>query len=158
MKVGLKLFWWWINWKSNYGWINLKSKKRVWNLWLITPKHKVIISKFNILHLKWKKLGIAPSFYLVLSEEYSKPTQTSKKERLAKLVDGWIPLTVFAKSFLLDVWLGSEYVSHYPGTFSIIVNWNYHFESSKHLSNVISDHQANTVGKDMDPVTSLKPN
>ena len=28
-----------------------------------------------------------------------------------KIVYGWKPLTIFAKSFILDVWIGSEYNS-----------------------------------------------
>ena len=79
-------------------------------------------------------------------------------ERFAKIVNGWIPLTVFTKSFILDVWLGPEHVCNYPGSFSIIATWNYHFDPFKHLSNVISDHQVYTVGKDIDPVTSLRLN
>ena len=32
-------------------------------------------------------------------------------EIFAKIVDGFQPLTILAKSSILDVWLGSEYVS-----------------------------------------------
>ena len=32
----------------------------------------------------------------------------SKMERFAKMVNGWKPLTIFAKSSILYVWLGSE--------------------------------------------------
>ena len=43
---------------------------------------------------------------------FSKQTsQTTKMDLLAKIVNGWKPLTIFAKPFILDVWLGSEYAS-----------------------------------------------
>ena len=55
-----------------------------------------------------------------------------------KIINGWILVTVFTKGSVLDVWLGSEYVSNYAGFFSIIFNWGYHFEFSKKFSNLIS--------------------
>ena len=39
------------------------------------------------------------------------PSRASNMELLAKIVNGWKPFTVFAKSSILDVWLGSEYTS-----------------------------------------------
>ena len=39
-----------------------------------------------------------------------------------KIVNGIIQSTIFAKSSILDVSLGSEYVSDYPDVFSIIIN------------------------------------
>lgn len=50
--------------------------------------------------------GFASIFYLALLETYLEPSQTSKLERLATIVNGWIPFTVFAKSSILDVWQG----------------------------------------------------
>ena len=76
------------------------------------------------LHLLWNK---------VLTETSSEHSQTFKIERFSKLVNGWIRLTVFAKSYILDFGLRSEHVCDYPGFFSVIVNWNYHFKPSKHL-------------------------
>ena len=107
------------------------------------------IRRYYRLYLLWNK---------VLSEAYSEPSQTFKMERFSKMVNGWILLTFFAKNFILDVWLGSEHVSDYPGIFSIIVKWNYHAQPSKHLFNVISVHQEKTVGKNIHPVTSLRRN
>ena len=43
-----------------------------------------------------------------LLDPYSEPSQTSKMELFAKLVKGFLPLTVFAKSYILDIWLGFE--------------------------------------------------
>ena len=40
---------------------------------------------------------------------YSEPYQTSKMDRLAKIVYGFYPLTIFAKRSILDIWKGSEY-------------------------------------------------
>ena len=44
-------------------------------------------------------------------EGYSKPNQTSKMYLMAKTFNGFLPLTIFAKSSILDVWLGSECAS-----------------------------------------------
>ena len=41
---------------------------------------------------------------------YSEPYQKSKMVRFAKIVNGLKLLTIFAKSSILDVWLGSEYI------------------------------------------------
>ena len=40
--------------------------------------------------------GIAPSFYLVLSEAYSEPTHRYQMDDFAKIVNGQIPLIAFA--------------------------------------------------------------
>ena len=45
------------------------------------------------------------------SEAYSEPCQTPKIELFVKIVSGWKLLTIFAKSFILDIWRGSEYAS-----------------------------------------------
>ena len=60
-------------------------------------------------------------------------------DRFKKTVNDWIPLTIFAKSFILDVWMSSKYVSNYQRVSSVIINWGCHFESSKNLFNVISN-------------------
>ena len=52
-------------------------------------------------------------------EEYPEPCQTSKIELCTKMVYGFWPLTIFASSFILDVWLGSEYASQYH-----VSHWN----------------------------------
>ena len=44
-----------------------------------------------------------------ISEDHSQPSQTSKMELLAKIVNSWNLLTISAKTYILDVWLGSEY-------------------------------------------------
>ena len=41
-------------------------------------------------------------------EAYSEPSGTSKMEVFAKIVNSCQPLIIFAKSSILDVWLGSE--------------------------------------------------
>ena len=43
-----------------------------------------------------------------LLDPYSEPSQTSEMELFAKLVKGFLRLTVFAKSYILDIWLGFE--------------------------------------------------
>ena len=49
--------------------------------------------------------------YCYRAEPYLEPSHTSKMERFAKKVNSWKPLTIFAKRFVWDVWLGSEYTS-----------------------------------------------
>ena len=44
-------------------------------------------------------------------EALSEPSQTSKMEHFAKLVNYRKPLTIFAKGSILDFWLGSKYAS-----------------------------------------------
>ena len=46
--------------------------------------------------------------YLWLTETYSEPIKTSKIELFAKINNDLKPLTIFAKSFTLDICLGSE--------------------------------------------------
>ena len=43
------------------------------------------------------------------SESHSEPSQTSRVELFTKIVNGSKSLIVFARSFILDDWLGSEY-------------------------------------------------
>ena len=45
------------------------------------------------------------------SEMYSDPYHTCKWEIFTKIVHGFHPLTIFAKSSLLDVWWKCEYAS-----------------------------------------------
>ena len=45
------------------------------------------------------------------SEAYVEPCQMSKMEVLAKIVNGFSFLTIFVKSFILDVWKDSEFAS-----------------------------------------------
>ena len=70
----------------------------------------------------------APSFCLVLSEAHL-PCETPNIACFAKLANGWIQSTTFAKSSILDVWLGSKYVSE-PDVSSIEANddefWIFH--------------------------------
>ena len=42
---------------------------------------------------------------------YSEHCQTSKMERSAKITNSFLPLTVFAKRSVLDVWQDSEYAT-----------------------------------------------
>ena len=41
----------------------------------------------------------------------SEPSQTSKMDFFEKIINSWKPLTIFAKSTILEVWLSSAYVS-----------------------------------------------
>ena len=51
------------------------------------------------------------TFVEKISEVYSKHCQTFKMEIFAKIVNGFQPLTFFAKSSIVEVWQGSEYAS-----------------------------------------------
>ena len=100
-----------------YGWVSVKLKKRVLNLWLITSQCK---AKIKLLKTNWNKgeeicrdcsldmvcdtNGITPDFYLELSAAYSKSCQISKMDRFAKIANGWIMLTVFTISSKLNLW------------------------------------------------------
>ena len=46
---------------------------------------------------------------LATAETYSEPSQTSKMEFFAKIINSWKPLTIFAKCFILDTRQCSEY-------------------------------------------------
>ena len=63
-------------------------------------------SKFSV-HLSVEHPGtnLAPEL------AYSDPFQTSEMEIFVEIVNGYLLLTIFAKSFILDVWQGSEYAS-----------------------------------------------
>ena len=55
--------------------------------------------------LTFSKLNII----LATVETYTEPSQTSKMELFAKIVNSWKPLTIFAKCFILDTRQCSEY-------------------------------------------------
>ena len=44
-----------------------------------------------------------------MTQAYSGPSQVSKMECFAKIVNSWKSLTIFAKRSILDAWQGSEY-------------------------------------------------
>ena len=50
-------------------------------------------------------------FHLHTPGVYWGPSQTCKMALFAKIVNGWKTLNIFAKSSILDVWLGSECAS-----------------------------------------------
>ena len=59
---------------------------------------------------------------------YSEPCQTPKIECFVQIVNSFQSLTIFAKSSILDIWLGSEYVAALQGlglslSLSIIQFW-----------------------------------
>ena len=50
---------------------------------------------------------ITGTFYGRAAEAYSKPNRMSKMEAFAKILNCFQPLSVLAKSFILDVWMAS---------------------------------------------------
>ena len=79
-----------------------------------------------------------PGFCLALSEAYSWLCEAPYMKCLAKIVNSWIQSTIFAESSILDVSLGSEYISDYLEAFSIITDWHFQFESFMNVFNLIS--------------------
>ena len=45
------------------------------------------------------------------AEAYQEPSQAPKMELFAKIVNDFHSLTIFAKSYISDIWLGSECAS-----------------------------------------------
>ena len=50
-------------------------------------------------------------YEVFFSGTYWEPSQISKIECFTKIVNDSKQLVIFAKSFILDIWLGSEYAS-----------------------------------------------
>ena len=50
---------------------------------------------------------------LLITETYSEPSQTSKMKLFMEINKGFQALIVFAKSLILDFWVGSEYGSEF---------------------------------------------
>ena len=69
------------------------------------------LSQFG--YLFWVRISkrTVSSFIWPMLQAYSEPGGTSKLELFAKIVHGFQPLFFFAKSYILDVWLGSEHAS-----------------------------------------------
>ena len=53
---------------------------------------------------------------------YSEPSQTPRKELFVKIVTGWKPLTIFAKSSILDIWLRLNTLQTIRSVFRILSN------------------------------------
>ena len=54
---------------------------------------------------------LKPVFVTQKNKAYSETYQTPKMELFVKIVDGWRPIAIFAKSSIWDAWQGSEYAS-----------------------------------------------
>ena len=50
-------------------------------------------------------------FSLAWEEAHSEPSQKSKMELFAKIINGLKLLNILTKGSILDIWLGSEYTS-----------------------------------------------
>ena len=50
-------------------------------------------------------------FSSIIPEAYLEPSRTSTRERFPKIVNGYKPLTIFAKKSIGNVRLGSKYAS-----------------------------------------------
>ena len=91
---------------------------------------------------------------------------------------GWLTLNFFAKSSILDVWLGSEYVYAYSFKSNLPECFEFNHEEENNVNKVAlvsllltwdmitrllsatsdSDFEANTVRNDTDQVTRLRLN
>ena len=69
--------------------------------------------KWKWTKLTWKEKFICVGIYIYIynTEANSESSQTSEMEFFVKTVTGWKPLTILAKSSILDVSVGSEYAS-----------------------------------------------
>ena len=56
----------------------------------------------------------------IVTDGFSEPSQTSKKELFAKIVNGFTHLIIFAKSSIFDIWLNSECASSVKSWHEII--------------------------------------
>lgn len=48
---------------------------------------------------------------LQIAEAHAEPSQTYKMELFTGILNDRKPLKIFAKSFILDIWLGSDYAT-----------------------------------------------
>ena len=72
-------------------------------------------------------LAVLETFLPAWAEAYSEPTQncqTTKMEFFAKIVNGFQPLTIFAKSFILNVCQDFQYTSGGPKDYpKLLCGW-----------------------------------
>ena len=70
-------------------------------------------SEVNESKMFYKDMSLDLSFSVTIKqlEACSEPSRTSKMKFLMKIINGWKTLTTFAKSAILDVWLGFKYAS-----------------------------------------------
>ena len=103
--------------------VNIKiTKTSFWcfycKLWTyFTTFSNVFINDFEQVNVSWVMIKIKLRLFLTIllvqkAEAYLKSCQTSRMELLVKIVNGWKPLSIFAKSSILDVWHGFEYASN----------------------------------------------
>ena len=100
-------------------WKNLAKLRLTWKkafvfAWSTCVKPISINIKIRWLNMKSKtgpRVSRIISKNIANSDPYSEPTQKSKIKLFAKTINAWKPLFISIKSFILDVWLGSEYVS-----------------------------------------------
>ena len=121
--------------------------KRTWliflNTWNVICKNTgttsltaVFIVNFEyVQHNNLKFSMFTLNMYLPPVEALSKPSQITKMELSAKIVNSWKPLTISAKTSILHVWQGSEYASVLSQVFNIAGgdsygNWKSSYQSS----------------------------
>ena len=97
-------------------------KKRLWHRCFPVNFVKLLIRTFFTEHLWWlllNKRNICiydtalpiKSCRLILLKVHLEPCRTSTMKLLEKIDNGYKSLTILAKSFILDIWKSSEYVS-----------------------------------------------
>ena len=65
--------------------------------------------------------GLTRMYFRLIAETYSEPIQTSEIGLFAEIVNGSNPLTIFTKSPIFDVWMGSEYISAFNRVFLLSI-------------------------------------
>ena len=74
-------------------------------------------------HTCFAQILLEPWYWSSINAQlHSEPSQTSKMELFVKMLNDWKPLTIFVKSFILDVWLGCEYTCEMFWYFAITLS------------------------------------
>ena len=81
-------------------------------------KHVLVTASQDFLLSYWNKLRT--DFCFCGWEVHPEPTQTSKIEFFAKVINTWKSLTVCSKSSILDIWLGSVYASVHRSHLAVV--------------------------------------
>ena len=68
------------------------------------------LSKYKQVFIKiWNRYEKGNLQYTTMQRRYSESSQISKMEIFVKIINSWKRVTIFAKSYILGAWQGSEY-------------------------------------------------
>ena len=137
-KSGLLLghLWYWVN--LALLWLSTVLIRKVSNWNALVPKGDEILCSFYSFIVvpvlcrlcNFSLLRYLRMIYILVMNIYRgvfrTQTNTSKMEHFAKIVNGFQPLTIFAKSFILDVRLGSKFTSELQNQYSQTCRLTFH--------------------------------